>query len=295
MSLTAEQLARRKKGVGASEVAAALGLSKQKSRYQLWEEKTGQAEPTESNRLMRFGSHAEKFILDEFEREHQVTLVRSPDTLQRGAMLAHLDALVPQQYVVQAKTASSKQGYGEPHTDQVPQEYLLQVTAEMLLANLKLAFVPVFFWGRDYAEYEVPFDAELADMVESGVNDFWKLVEKREPPEPQTLDDANRRYRVSRESEIIVSESVRIACVKLSTLREEARQIEALAEEEEKIIKLALGENEVATCNGEIVATWKTSKASQIFDSKSFRIAHPALYQQFMTERRGARPLLIKL
>ena len=45
----------RKSGVGGSEVAAALGLSKWKTPYQLWLEKTTDIEPLDDNWNLQIG------------------------------------------------------------------------------------------------------------------------------------------------------------------------------------------------------------------------------------------------
>lgn len=51
MSLTAENIENRKKGIGASECAIVLGLCKYKSPYELWLEKTGRKEPEDISHL----------------------------------------------------------------------------------------------------------------------------------------------------------------------------------------------------------------------------------------------------
>lgn len=62
----------RKKGIGASDAAAILGLSPYKSNVQLWEEKTGRQEPEDiSNKpYVEYGTKAEQHIRALFALDH---------------------------------------------------------------------------------------------------------------------------------------------------------------------------------------------------------------------------------
>ncbi|WP_157272098.1 YqaJ viral recombinase family protein [Azohydromonas aeria] len=160
--LTEAQKALRRTGVGASECAAALGLSPYQTRFELYQVKRGEASESSDNLAMRFGLAVEPFILSEFQRAHpDDLLVVAPDTMRRGRLFAHLDAWLPGVLNVQAKTARTRQGWGESGSPDIPQHYLLQVQHEMLLAGVDVSFVPVLFGGADYDEFVVEADREL--------------------------------------------------------------------------------------------------------------------------------------
>lgn len=63
-----EWLSARRKGIGASDAAAIMGLSPYKTNVQLWEEKTGRREPEDilSNPFVQYGIAAEPHIRDLF-------------------------------------------------------------------------------------------------------------------------------------------------------------------------------------------------------------------------------------
>jgi predicted phage-related endonuclease len=184
--LTAEQHAARAEGVGASEAAAACGLSERMSMAELWAIKTGRAErpgdDDENANVLRLGNAIEPFIIDEYARATGTKqIIAKPDTLRRDRQIAHLDALTPAA-VVEAKWRGTRDGWGEPRSSDIPAEVLCQVVQQMDLAERPLAHVPVLFMRPPIAIYEVEFDAELASLLREGVARFWWHVENEKAP-----------------------------------------------------------------------------------------------------------------
>ena len=70
MKFTPEQQAERRKGIGASEAAAALGVCPWKSRFQLWAEKTGKADPPDLDAVeaVEWGDILEAVICETFAK-----------------------------------------------------------------------------------------------------------------------------------------------------------------------------------------------------------------------------------
>ncbi len=294
--LTETQLQTRASGIGASEVAAALGMSHWCSPVELYLRKRGEAAPQDETMAMRFGHAAEPFILTEFERAHGVALVRAPDTLRRGVMLAHLDALLPGKYNVQAKTARTRTGWGESGSADVPQDYLLQVQAEMLLADVPLSYIPVLFAGSEYAEFVVEADRELQELIEGGVNDFWRRVERGDPPEPVTVDDAIALYgRRSVAAAVTASVEVEEAVNQLRDIKAQRAVLDASEERWKALVLKALGERDtLVDPAGNVLCTWKVAKPAERFDSKAFKLAHPSLYAEFVKLGEPSRRFLLK-
>ncbi|MCC6193677.1 MAG: YqaJ viral recombinase family protein [Burkholderiales bacterium] len=182
VGLTPEQVAVRAQGVGASECAAALGLSKRTSAVELWALKTGREPPTQDDAFLRLGNAAEAYIIGEYVRDTHTTKIEvKPDTLRRGRQIAHCDAITPAA-VIEAKWRGSREGWGEPKSSDIPTEILLQVMQQMALADRPLAHVPVLFMRPPIVIYEVAFDPELAQMIADGVARFWRYVEQDTPP-----------------------------------------------------------------------------------------------------------------
>jgi putative phage-type endonuclease len=295
--LSEAQKALRRTGVGASECAAALGLSPYQTRFELYQVKRGETPEPEDNLAMRFGLAAEPFILSEFQRAHpDDVLVLAPDTMRRARMFAHLDAWVPGSFNVQAKTARTRQGWGDSGSPDVPLHYLLQVQQEMLLSGVDVSFVPVLFGGADYDEFVVEADREMQELIEDGIADFWRLVERGEPPEPVTLDDMLARFgHASRAEQVTADADVLRTARELHAIKAQREQLDATEAALKARLMGALGEADtLMDATGQILVTWKATKPARRFDAAAFEAAHPALYREFLRTGEPGRQFRLK-
>ena len=139
-------------GIGGSDAAAILGLSRWKSPFQVYQEKRGEAAQTPDNASMRWGRYLEPVVRQAYA-DDTGRAVRLPDGLvrhqQHTFMIANLDGVTDDGRVVEIKTARTSQGWGEPGSDQVPQEYLLQAQHHMAVTGLVVADVAVLIGGSD--------------------------------------------------------------------------------------------------------------------------------------------------
>ncbi|WP_028998134.1 YqaJ viral recombinase family nuclease [Azohydromonas australica] len=295
--LSEAQKALRRTGVGASECAAALGLSPYQTRFELYQVKRGEAPEPEENLAMRFGLAAEPFILSEFQRAHpDDLLVVAPDTMRRGRLLAHLDAWVPGLYSVQAKTARTRQGWGESGSPDVPLHYLLQVQQELLLAGVDVSFVPVLFGGADYDEFVVEADRELQQLIEDGIAEFWVLVERGEPPEPVTLDDMLARFGHASRADLVMADTDVLRAVhELRAIRAQRERLDAAEAALKARLMGVLGEADtLVDTTGHALATWRAVKPARRFDAAAFEAAHPELYREFLRTGEPSRQFRLK-
>ena len=61
------------------------------------------------------------------------------------------------------------------------------------------------------------------------------------------------------------------------------------------LIQGYMAENDtLSTIEGQVLATWKSAKASTKFDAKRFEIAMPDIYRQFCSDVPGSRRFLLK-
>lgn len=151
----------------------------------------GGRDPIETD-AMAFGHLLERHVLDRFERRVKPLAVLRPtesDPLEYASksrlLRCHLDGLVKDAAVVEAKTARNREGWGEPGSDAAPVDYLLQTQAQMYLTRLPMTYIPVLFRDDLKMEvYETHIDEELVAMIADGVAEFWGHVVRREPPPP---------------------------------------------------------------------------------------------------------------
>ena len=298
---TPEWDAARMGGLGGSDCAAALGVSKWKSPYQLYLEKTGQAGGQADNWAMKKGRAMEGPILEAYGeqtgREVRVIrgIVRDP---KKPFMFVNLDGFVVDgNRVVEAKTARSQKDWGEPGSDQVPQEYLFQVQHAMIITKGPVADIPVSFNGEEPVIYTVEADKELQEMIEAREEIFWAHVTRGVPPEPTTAEDVAKYYKEAVQATVTATPYIEEALKHLLLTRGNIEMLEGDKEQAETIIKKFLGENGADTLcseNGRILATWKEQKGAQRIDSKRLKSDRPEIYAAYSNIGESIRRLLLK-
>lgn len=300
MNARQEWLNERRSGIGGSDAAAVLGLSKWKTPLQVYLDKRGEAPEIPDNEAMLWGRALEPVIRQQYaERTGRAVLM--PDGILRhpahSFMLANLDGMTEDRRVVEIKTARTAQAWGEPGSDEVPQDYLLQVQHYMAVTGFEVADIAVLIGGSDFRLYEVPADRELQEMLIDAEDAFWRNVEQGIPPEPVSYADMQARFgRASREG-MVEAESdpdVLVAVAKLRAIRETMKTMEADEEAQKAVIMKALGEKDTLTIAGQPAVTWKAAKPAQRFDANAFKAAHPTLYAEFLKTGEASRRFLLK-
>jgi putative phage-type endonuclease len=292
-------LENRRKGIGGSDAAAVLGLSKWKTPLQVYQEKRGEIGGQEDNEAMLWGRVLEPAVRQQYA-ERTGRVVRIPEGIlthpDHPFMLANVDGVTDDGRLVEIKTARTPIGFGEPGTDEVPQAYLIQVQHYLTVTELSIADLAVLIGGSDYRQYEIPADAELQGMIIEGEAAFWKHVEDGIPPEPISFADMQQRYGRSSTSAKVIAGREIVEAVELLRKIKEANKAGELAEEEQKaIIMKALGEADtLIDDSGNILCTWKAAKPAQRFDAKAFQVVHPDLYAQFLKVGEVSRRFLLK-
>lgn len=299
MNARQEWLAERRLGIGGSDAAAILGLSKWRTPYDVYADKLGLVDEAPDNEAMLWGRLQEPLIRQQYaDRTGRAVTVPGSSLVHpvHGFMRANLDGATDDQRVFEAKTARTAQDWGEPGTDEVPQAYLLQVQHYMIVTGFAVADVAVLIGGSDFRIYEVPADPELQEMMIEAEAAFWERVQRQDPPEPVTLADAQARFgRASKSGAVVATEEVEKAVRHLANIKTQINVLKADEDEAKAIVMAAMGEMDtLASPGGQVLATWKAAKPAQRFDTKAFQAAQPALYAQFLKTGEPSRRLLIK-
>jgi len=206
-------LSERRKGIGSSDAAAILGLSKWKCAYEVWLDKTGQRhEPDKPTPQMVWGLRHEPSLSAAYEEEEDCLLVK-PELLANPKhpwMLANIDRLRQtdddREKIVELKTSFSREGWGDEGTDEVPELYLVQVTHQMETHKnarpdkcVPEADIAVLIGLSDFRIYTVPYNETLAAKITAMEGDFWRMVEtKIEPPPDWEHEDTPKLLQVIR-------------------------------------------------------------------------------------------------
>jgi putative phage-type endonuclease len=262
---------RRRTGLGGSDAAAALGISPWRTPYDLWLEKTGQSDvmTLTATEPMRWGVLLEPVIRAEYSRRTgrgflvQQEMLRHPS---HSWMIAHLDGTVydpTTPRILEVKTARDGRGWGEPGSDEIPLHYLVQVHHYLIVSGAEIADLAVLIGGSDFRIYQIHADAAIAEQLVEREAEFWRQVERREPPDPVNLHDAVSRWgRLLIEGAVEADQFEIDAIESLRRFREQRKALDEAEENAKLIVMQALGENgdTLVDANGTRLATWALDK-----------------------------------
>lgn len=269
----------RRKSVGASEVAAVMGLSPYGvTALDIYKHKLGVDRPFDP--LLGWIGHQSEPIIEGWVHEFSgIDVQLQPGFMARSVdhpyLHASFDRVSPQPFCTwQFKTAHHYAGH---HWDEgVPTDIRVQVQAEMAVAGTPRAAVVVWIGGREFRLFWEPRDDRfINEHLIPTVRDFWDAnVRAHVPPQPSTLAELNEVY-ITQEVQVEANddalEAVERRAVLLSDI--EAQQAEADA------LKLAIGNYmgtaDTLTHNGRKVLTFKTQKGRQSFDAAALKRDHP--------------------
>lgn len=182
----AKWLATRNAGIGGSDASVIMGLNPYKSPYQLWLEKTGQAEAPDLSHVQAvyWGSKNESNIADWF-MEDTGKKVRKLGTLRSRAhpfMMANVDrAVMGEEAGLEIKTAGVNQAK-KWKGDEIPDAYYCQCLHYLAVTGADRWYIAVLIGGNE-ALYKVVErnEDDIKALIEAEA-DFWHLVETKTPP-----------------------------------------------------------------------------------------------------------------
>jgi putative phage-type endonuclease len=186
---SAEWHAARAQGIGASEIAAVVGLSPFESPFSLWHRKAGNISgPDPSNPLFYWGHALEPLVADKFAELHPEYSVQKCGTYKhedRPWQIGNLDRLLVNADVIaplEIKTTRFGDNWGPTGSDLIPVHVRCQVMQQMDVWSAPYAYVAVLIGGNDYREYMIPFDrGDAAALREAGAA-FWASIETDDEP-----------------------------------------------------------------------------------------------------------------
>lgn len=285
-----EWLEIRKLGVGGSDVAAIMGLSRYRSPFSVYAEKTGLYKPEDisGNPAVHWGTVLEPVIGAEYARNHPDREVRRVDavcrSLNRPWAQASLDFEVRDPElgwgVLEIKTAGWRMA--DDWADGVPVYYQTQVAHYLSVTNRPFADVAVLIGGQDYREFRVMRDAEDEAAVVAAVDEFWGRVERRDPPDVMGGDSPIlTEVHAKSDGEIKTSPDCPELDVWLAAKESADAAKERLANAA-ALLKGRIGDSKgIKTLSGTV--TWTRSTEKRL-DSKRLKAEEPELYEKYLVE-----------
>lgn len=164
--------ARRRAGIGSTDSAAIIGVSKWKTAYQVWVDKTQpQPERGEPTIPQWMGLALQKPLLSRYASETGRSV--RPVSKQYSHPVhkfikTHIDGLAEDR-IVEIKTARSNHGW----TDQPPIDYWIQVQHQMLVLGMDKCDVYALIGGYETLLYTVDKNDEFCDGLVEALVAFW--------------------------------------------------------------------------------------------------------------------------
>ena len=267
----------RRAGIGGSDIAAILGLSPWGNALSVWLDKKGLSSPKEETVQMKMGHRLEPVIADMYSEA-------TGNELAMAGLMVHPDFPfiigTPDRLNVthpnaglEIKTANvfrGISGWGDPGTDEIPENYLLQCVWYMAVANRDIWDVAVLIGGADFRIYKIHRDKDLENALIERAADWWKkyIIGNEEPPIDGSVAAAEyltRRFSHNVEPLKIATQEVDDILVKMLASRLAIGQLEGQLATYENQVKLFIGDAAGVESTG-FRATWKNSKDSEKTD-----------------------------
>jgi putative phage-type endonuclease len=277
MPLTQEQLLKRRDHLGASDMAAVLGLDPFRSPYDVMCDKRGLLEDKASTDWQEAGNLLEPAILN-WARAHIGELIVPQDAWKdpKGSCLAaNPDGiLVSNGSPVEAKShlTYTDEHWGDPGSDDVPQRVIVQATVQMMCspAQSDACHVVALLSARLFVPFVVHYNQTLADWIRKAADEFWRLRDLGQMPEGVPSPEIVKRIKREPASVAKVSKEVFLAA-------KEARQ-EALDADKRKEAAMAklfaeMGTAEAAVCEAGMMTYLEQTRASYVVKESTFRVA----------------------
>ena len=299
----------RRNGIGGSDSAAVLGYSRWKSAYDVWKAKVG-PEPVDNadagNESTRRGQRREAEIIQEYADLTNKT-VYSLDTLSLPDypfVHANLDGIIPDDRVIEAKTARRSDGWGEEGTEDIPIDYYLQCQHYMLVCSA-LHLIPqanplcdifVSIAGEAIKVYTIHGNTRLWQAMLEQYEAFWQHVQNKTPPSNLTLLEQIDLLPRSTTATKFASKEVLDTVAHLRRNNTTIERLEADNAELKARLLLYAGDCEaVLRADGSTLYTCKTSKPRTSIDVERLKKEQPEIYASYLRDGKSSRPIRLSM
>lgn len=296
-------LSERRKGLGGSDVAAMLGLSKYKTPYQLWLDKTGRETDDSSGEAAYWGNALEDIVAKEFAKRNGVKVQRVNDLIKHPTLdfaFANIDRAVinpdisgnvrikdgrlTTDQILECKTANQfLQNQWGDDAESIPDYYLTQCQWYLGNTQADICHLAVLIGGQKFKQYQIQRDDELISILHDEAKTFWHdFVLADNPPDPTTIDDCLHRWARHTDGKVIDADQ---SLIELITEYKEMKAVLKDGEAEADALKLEIVKRiEDAECvvidGSKKLLSYKAQSSKRV-DSTAFKTAYPDLAEQF--------------
>ncbi len=261
-------LARRRQGIGSSDVPAILGVDPygRGPRHVYWDKVGEGLAEEEADEAALWGRILEDPVAREWARRNRTTTQRVGIVANehQGWMICTLDRRVGEcptevhrsggRCALEVKTRSAwlagrwRQG--------IPDDVHAQLVWQMLVTGYDHMHLAVLIGGQDYRQYTIAADGELAAMVLRPVSGFWhgRVVPRAVPPpdaRPDREIELEERLYPDRQDAIPITADALSALVAYRRLGDQITSLKVARDVAKKVMITELAGHQAATLDGE--------------------------------------------
>ncbi|MDV7212872.1 YqaJ viral recombinase family nuclease [Azotobacter beijerinckii] len=303
-------LAVRKRGIGSSDAAAAVGLNPYKSPLELWMEKTGRdgaqpkADPHDEESPLYWGTILEPIVAAHYSRRsgnrvRRVNAVLQHPDPQLSWMLANLDREVlgaGEVQILECKTAGLNGA--RLWKEGVPEYVQLQVMHQLAVTGKQAADVAVLLGGQQLEIHRIERDERLIARLIRLEQQFWQYVVTDTPPPADGSASADAALRClfpednGQRLDFTRDPQLSAAFAELQAVREAIAAQEHREAQLKQTLQQAMGDATRAVFETGSV-TWRKARDSVGLDLKRLLQEQPHLQAQYPLAKPGSRRFLI--
>lgn len=288
----AQWIASRRLGIGGSDAAAIMGMSKYATPLTVWMEKTGRSEPEDisDKPAVYWGNVLEDVVAREYAKRHPELKVRRINAVmvsrERPYMRASVDRVVTdgrgRKGILEIKTAGLRRA-GD-WAEGIPDYYVPQPIHYLAVSGFEFYSVAVLIGGQDYREYTFERDQGDIDILVEAEEVFWKMVEDDVMPAPTGSRSDGAALA---EAHLDASGPVRMADSEIPELaayaaaKEAADAANRAKDEAANALKAAIGDARGVETPS-LRATWARSTQTRL-DQKALMEGEPDVYERYLT------------
>jgi putative phage-type endonuclease len=306
--ITDQQRQTRQRYIGSSDAAAVMGLDPYRSAADIFLEKTGQADGFAGNEHTERGNRLEGALLDFAEAELAASLSRNYMKVHDGGVLAaNFDgiqwkvhngtitagdpgpvAVNDEPFIVECKTSSDPDEWGEPGTDQVPDRVIVQCHHQLYVAGpeFRVAYVPVLlpvYRKFDWRIYRIDRNDALAEAVAEHGTRFMRehVIPRIEPADFRPSLDVLKRVRREPNKRVPIDAALVNA---FCDARDAAKVANDALDEAKRDVIAALADAEAGDCeDGRAVTFMECARKGYVVEPTTYR------QLKFITAARAAK------
>lgn len=284
-------------GIGGSDAGAIMGMNPWKSKYQLWLEKTGQAEPEDisGKESVYWGTVLEAPVADRFAELTGKKIRRAGmmQNIKDPWMLANVDRLIVGEKAGLECKCTNAFSVKDWKEDNLPDSYYWQCQHYMMTTGLPVWYIAVLIGGNSFDYKAVPRHDDDIKALYEAEEEFWlKNVKEGIMPDidgSELTQKALEAQYPGKNSDPIELPSEAAAILQLYyDFDKQYKEAKAAADEQKNKLCAMLGDYEIGFI-GDKKITWKRYDGRITVNAKKLKKDYPEIYKQVTTQGKPFR------